>query len=150
MRRFRRRLHAYLTVGYLVFGAGGVAAAALGPNAGGPAAVGPHPDGTATATYGWHVTPAGAQTGLGEKPFGAALSPDGKHLAISNDGTHTQSLSMLDVATGRGHPEHRLRGAGGVVRGIGLEPGRIHALCGSGRQRQDQGLLASRRPAREG
>jgi YVTN family beta-propeller protein len=60
---------------------------------------GPRPDGTATTTYGWRVTPAGHQVPLGEKPFGAALSPDGKYLAVTNDGTHTQSLSLLDAAT---------------------------------------------------
>jgi YVTN family beta-propeller protein len=64
-----------------------------------PIHVGPHPDGTATTTYSWRVTPAGHQVQLGEKPFGAALSPDGKYLAVSNDGTYTQSLSLLDVAT---------------------------------------------------
>ncbi|HEY8302619.1 MAG TPA: hypothetical protein VIG48_12025 [Jatrophihabitans sp.] len=36
---------------------------------------GPHPDGTSVATYGWKITPAGRQMDLGEKPFGAALSP---------------------------------------------------------------------------
>jgi YVTN family beta-propeller protein len=61
--------------------------------------VGPRPDGTAVVTYGWQVTPAGTQVGLGEKPFGAALSPDGRYLAVSNDGTHTQTLSLLDVRT---------------------------------------------------
>jgi YVTN family beta-propeller protein len=52
-------------------------------------------------TYGWRVTPAGDQTPLGEKPFGAVLSPDGKYLAVSNNGTHTQSLSLVDAATGK-------------------------------------------------
>ncbi|MGI5229516.1 beta-propeller fold lactonase family protein [Actinoallomurus sp. CA-142502] len=61
--------------------------------------VGPRPDGTAVVTYGWRVTPAGHQTPLGEKPFATALSPDGKYLAVSNDGTHTQSLSLLDANT---------------------------------------------------
>jgi YVTN family beta-propeller protein len=78
----------------LVAGVSGVAAAAVLPNY-----VGPHPDGTATATYGWHITPAGQQMPLGEKPFGAAPSPDGAYLAVSNDGTHTQSLSLVDVRT---------------------------------------------------
>jgi YVTN family beta-propeller protein len=59
---------------------------------------GPHPDGTSVATYGWRITPAGQQLPLGEKPFGSALSPDGKYLAVSNDGTNVQSLSLVDVA----------------------------------------------------
>ncbi|WP_427890552.1 glutaminyl-peptide cyclotransferase [Kribbella sp. GL6] len=62
---------------------------------------GPQPDGTANTTYGWRVTPAGDQTKLGEKPFGSALSPDGKYLAVSNDGTRTQSLSLVEAATGK-------------------------------------------------
>jgi YVTN family beta-propeller protein len=72
--------------------AGAVAATA-------PTEAGPRPDGTAVTTYDWRVTPAGHQAPLGEKPFGAALSPDGKYLAVSNDGMHTQSLSLLDATT---------------------------------------------------
>jgi YVTN family beta-propeller protein len=68
---------------------------------GGSGLVGPRPDGTALTTYGWQVTPAGSQAPLGEKPFGAALSPDGKYLAVSNDGDNLQSLQLLDAATHR-------------------------------------------------
>src|SRR5262249_29049548 len=40
---------------------------------------GPHPgSGTSTPPQGWFVSPAGTQTALGERPFGGALSPDGK------------------------------------------------------------------------
>ncbi|MEU0969192.1 glutaminyl-peptide cyclotransferase [Streptomyces sp. NPDC005917] len=96
MRRLlpRWRLLAVTTAGLAA--ASGVAfAAMLPPHAG------PQPDGTALATYGWKITPAGHQEKLGEKPFGSALSPDGKYLAVSNDGTHTQSLSLLDATTGK-------------------------------------------------
>lgn len=86
-------------VGIALVAATGVAAANVLPGNGKQA--GPRPDGSAITTYGWRVTPAGDQTKLGEKPFGSALSPDGKYLAISNDGTRTQSLSLVEAATGK-------------------------------------------------
>ncbi|HEY0693243.1 MAG TPA: bifunctional YncE family protein/alkaline phosphatase family protein [Kribbella sp.] len=61
---------------------------------------GPQPDGTAVTTYGWRVTPAGQQAEIGEKPFGSALSPDGKYLAIGNNGTNKQSLALVDTSSG--------------------------------------------------
>jgi YVTN family beta-propeller protein len=97
MRRALRWWWVHLAVAVLVFGAVDVAAAAILP----ADTVGPRPDGTAVVTYGWRVTPAGAQVRLGEKPFGAALSPDGKLLAVSNDGDYIQSLSLLDAGTGK-------------------------------------------------
>src|SRR5437879_440754 len=66
-----------------------------------PPHAGPQQDGSALTTYGWRVTPAGGQRTLGEKPFGTVLSPDGKYLAVSNDGTYTQSLSLVSTATGK-------------------------------------------------
>jgi YVTN family beta-propeller protein len=83
--------------GATVLAVSGVAGAmaATGPSE----PTGPRPDGTAITTYGWRVTPAGQQAPLGEKPFGAALSPDGAYLAISNDGEHIQSLSLLNATT---------------------------------------------------
>jgi YVTN family beta-propeller protein len=94
MRRIPRRRRLHTAVAATLLGASGVATAVVPPNY-----VGPHPDGTSVATYGWKITPAGRQVPLGEKPFGAVLSPDGRYLAVSNDGTHTQSLSLVDVAT---------------------------------------------------
>src|SRR5262249_55049115 len=48
---------------------------------------GPQPGGgTSITPQGWFVSPAGTQTALGERPFGIALSPDGKFLAVTNDG----------------------------------------------------------------
>ena len=82
--------------GATVLAVSGVAGAVAATS---PSQAGPRPDGTAVTTYGWKVTPAGEQVPLGEKPFGAALSPDGKYLAVSNDGMHTQSLSLLDATT---------------------------------------------------
>ena len=65
----------------------------------GPATVGPHPDGTAMLPTGYAVTPAGQQTRLGDLPLGAAATPDGHWLVVSNDGQATQSLQVIDNAT---------------------------------------------------
>jgi YVTN family beta-propeller protein len=61
---------------------------------------GPQGDGTAVTPYGWTVTPAGRQVTLGDKPFGTTRSPDGRTILVSNDGQYTQSLSVVDAATG--------------------------------------------------
>src|SRR5262249_38813655 len=47
---------------------------------------GPQGDGTGITPTGWHVTPAGQQLTLGERPYGMALSPDGKHALAGHDG----------------------------------------------------------------
>ncbi|MGW3626635.1 glutaminyl-peptide cyclotransferase [Streptomyces sp. NPDC000880] len=96
MRRVLRRWRLLAAVTAGLVGASGVAIAAIQP----PYA-GPQPDGTSVATIGWQITPAGHQAWLGEKPFGAELSPDGKYLAVSNNGTNIQSLALLDAATGK-------------------------------------------------
>lgn len=62
---------------------------------------GPKLDGTAITSQGWGVAPAGQQVALGDKPYALALSPDGKTLLVSNDGYGTQSLMVLDRATGK-------------------------------------------------
>src|SRR5947207_2679317 len=61
---------------------------------------GPRGDGTAVTPAGFLVTPAGAQTTLGGLPLGAATSPDGGHLLVSNDGQGTQSLQVVDSDDG--------------------------------------------------
>jgi YVTN family beta-propeller protein len=61
---------------------------------------GPQGDGTAYTPTGWHVTPAGRQVTLGERPYGLALSPDGRHALVSNDGVGIQSVQLVDVNTG--------------------------------------------------
>jgi YVTN family beta-propeller protein len=61
--------------------------------------VGPGPNGTVLPT-GYRVTPAGQQIRLGDLPLGAAASPDGHWLVVSNAGQGTQSLQVIDTATG--------------------------------------------------
>ncbi len=64
---------------------------------------------TATTPQGWFLTPAGNQIQLSDpntgvyadRPYGMAISPDGKTLIISNDGQSTQSLMVVDRASGQ-------------------------------------------------
>lgn len=63
---------------------------------------------TSTTPQGWFLTPAGQQVQLvdqnsgvyADRPYGIAISPDGKTLIISNDGQSTQSLMVVNRATG--------------------------------------------------
>jgi YVTN family beta-propeller protein len=66
----------------------------------GAVTAGPRPDGTGVLPSGYVVTPAGQQTRLGDLPLGAAVSPDGHWLVVSNVGRGTQSLQVVDAATG--------------------------------------------------
>jgi YVTN family beta-propeller protein len=77
--------------------------AACGTSSGpttGQVMAGPRPDGTGVLPSGYAVTPAGRQTRLGDLPLGAAASPDGRWLVVSNDGQATQSLQVIDTASG--------------------------------------------------
>lgn len=62
--------------------------------------VGPRGDGTGVIPNGWTVTPAGRQTALGDRPYGMTLSPNGRTLLVSNNGQSTQSLMVVDRASG--------------------------------------------------
>ena len=61
---------------------------------------GPQDNGTAVTPAGMRVTPAGRQTTLGGLPLNSAISPDGRKLAVTNDGQGTQSLQLVDLASG--------------------------------------------------
>lgn len=61
---------------------------------------GPQGDGTAVTPVGFRVTPAGRQVTLGLLPLGAALSPDGSRLLVSNNGQGVQSLQVVDARSG--------------------------------------------------
>jgi YVTN family beta-propeller protein len=62
---------------------------------------GPRGNGTGVTPAGFLVTPAGKQTTLGGLPLGAATSPDGRHLLVTNNGQGVQSLQVLNL----GDPE---------------------------------------------
>ncbi|GGJ63795.1 bifunctional YncE family protein/alkaline phosphatase family protein [Streptomyces brasiliensis] len=127
MRRVLRRWRLLAATVAGVAAASGVAVAAIVP----PHA-GPQPDGTALATYGWKITPAGHQEKLGEKPFGSALSPDGKYLAVSNDGDRTQTLSLLDAASGKVVQEVNYTGSQALFVGLAWSPdgSKLYAAAG--------------------
>lgn len=61
---------------------------------------GPQTQGASVTSQGWFLTPAGKQVQLGDRPYGVAISPDGNTLLVSNDGQSTQSLQVVDRATG--------------------------------------------------
>jgi YVTN family beta-propeller protein len=65
---------------------------------------------TGINSHGWFLTPAGKQLQLvdpkdpslyGDRPYGIAISPNGKTLIVSNDGQSTQSLMVVDRTSGK-------------------------------------------------
>ncbi len=50
---------------------------------------------------GWRLTPAGSHTKLGDFPMNLAMSPDGRHLAVTNNGAGPQSLQIVETAGGK-------------------------------------------------
>src|SRR5439155_12301935 len=65
----------------------------------GPGRVGPQPDGTGLTPNHWLLTPAGTQVEVGDRPLGLAVTPDGRHLLVSNNGQGVQSLAVVDLAS---------------------------------------------------
>jgi len=67
---------------------------------------GPQGDGSSVTPNGWFVTPAGRQIDLADatwwadRPYGQALSPDGRTLLISSAGQSTESIKVVDTASG--------------------------------------------------
>ena len=92
-----RRSVATIAATGLMLSVAGVAAAALATYQ----HAGPQGDGTGYTSYGWHITPVGDRTNLGERPYGMALSPDGRTILVSNAGVHDQSVMAVDAASGR-------------------------------------------------
>jgi YVTN family beta-propeller protein len=95
---------------------------------------GPQGDGTAYTSYGWRVTPAGTQVRLGERPFGAALSPDGQQLLISNDGTARQSLMRVPTGSPSVAQTIYYRAPSALFQGVVYSPDGTHAYASAGDQ----------------
>ena len=55
---------------------------------------------TPTTPGGWMLTPVGRQVRLGDRPLSIAMSPDDNTLLVGNDGQSTQSLMVIDRASG--------------------------------------------------
>jgi hypothetical protein len=63
--------------------------------------LGRHADGSVQLINQRTITPAGAQSDLGDLPLNAILSPDGRHLLVSNSGAGIQSLQVVDTCNGK-------------------------------------------------
>ena len=51
----------------------------------------------------WHISPAGTQVPVGNLPTNGALTPDGRYLAVTNNGCspNTQEISIVDCRAGK-------------------------------------------------
>jgi DNA-binding beta-propeller fold protein YncE/phospholipase C len=63
--------------------------------------VGPLPNSGFLLNSGWRLEPAGRQVALDTFPMAAALSPDGKYVAVLNGGYNPPSIALIDAATAR-------------------------------------------------
>ncbi|MFD2571685.1 beta-propeller fold lactonase family protein [Spirosoma soli] len=50
-----------------------------------------------TLPNGWSLTPVGRSLPLGDLPLNMTVSPNGKRLAVTNNGQSTQSIQLIDV-----------------------------------------------------
>ncbi len=50
---------------------------------------------------GWGITVIGKSAPLGDLPLNLAVSPDKKMMAVTNNGEGTQSIQLIDIATGK-------------------------------------------------
>jgi YVTN family beta-propeller protein len=93
---------------------------------------GPQGNGTSITPQGWFVSPAGTQTQLGDRPFGIAVSPDGKFLAVTNDGASTQSVMIVNRTGSTVVQEIDYNAPAGVYVGIAYSPdgSKLYASAG--------------------
>ena len=64
-------------------------------------AVGPQANGTGVLPNAWVVTPAGLSVEVGDRPMNVVPSPDGRFLAVTNNGQGVQSLALYDTYTNK-------------------------------------------------
>ena len=50
---------------------------------------------------GWSISPVGTSLPLGDLPLNMVVSPDGKTMAITNNGFGVHSIELFDIATGK-------------------------------------------------
>jgi YVTN family beta-propeller protein len=93
---------------------------------------GPRPDGTALSPQGWALTPAGRQVQLGDRPLGIALSPDGRTILVSNNGQSTQSLMVVDRASGAVRQSIDYRAPEALFLGLAFSPDGSLAFASAG------------------
>jgi YVTN family beta-propeller protein len=94
---------------------------------------GPLGDGTGVTTQGWDLTPAGEQVTLGDRPMGIALSPDGKTILVSNDGSSAiESLMVIDRASGDVVQTINYQAPEALWIGLAFSPDGTHAYASAG------------------
>jgi len=94
---------------------------------------GPQGDGTAYTPAGWKVTPAGTQTTLGSLPTSAALSPDGRLLAVLDAGDATnEQLQVIDTHTGNVVDAFAYTTPEGVFAGVAFSHDGTHLYASGG------------------
>jgi YVTN family beta-propeller protein len=94
---------------------------------------GPQGDGTGITTQGWDLTPVGQQVTLGDRPMGIALSPDGKTILVSNDGSsNIESLMVIDRATGNVVQTINYQAPEALWIGLTFSPDGTHAYASAG------------------
>ncbi len=54
-------------------------------------------DGRVRLPNGWLLSPAGTHVGVGELPLNMDVTPDGRYLIVTNNGTGVQSVSVIDA-----------------------------------------------------
>src|SRR5262249_5607348 len=94
---------------------------------------GPQGDGTGVTTQGWDLTPVGQQITLGDRPMGIALSPDGKTILVSNDGSSAiESLMVIDRASGDIVQTINYQAPKALWIGVAFSPDGTHAYASAG------------------
>ena len=126
VRALRRPGVAAMSVATLLLTGGAAGAVALYRHAG------PQGDGTGITPIGWHVTPAGRQLTLGERPYGMAVSPDGQHALVSNSGVARQSVMLVDLRDERVTAEIQYPAPQAVFLGVAWSPDGRRAYVSAG------------------
>ena len=116
---------------------------------------GPQGDGTSITPTGLDVTPVGRQVKLDDRPYGMALSPNGRMALVSNSGMQeTQSLMVVDTRSGNVRQRIGFPFPKALFIGVAFGPhGHFAYASGGGtdvvhRFRVSDGRLSARRPVR--
>jgi YVTN family beta-propeller protein len=128
LRWLARRIAPIGTLSVAVLLGGGAVLATVSPQL----VAGPRSDGTGVNSHGWVLTPAGRQVQLGDRPYGMALSPDGHTLLVSNNGQSTQSLMVVDSASGSLRQTIPYRSPEALFVGVAFSPDGAHAYASAG------------------
>jgi YVTN family beta-propeller protein len=123
----RRRLAITVAIASCTVLVGAAAAANLGPQHAGPKA-----NGTAVIPIGYRVTPAGAQSHLGDLPLTVKAFPDGKATLVVNAGQGVQSLQVVDPASGNVSQSIEFKSPEALFVGAAFSPDGTKAYVSAG------------------